>query len=596
MTKLAGTGWSLAGAVGLVVAVLIAQGACAPVEARAAGPPNVVLVMTDDQGYGDLACHGNPMIRTPNLDRLHAESVRLTDFHVSPLCTPTRAGLMTGQNPVRLGAWGTTWGRSLPHRDAITIADVFAESGYATGCFGKWHLGDNYPFRPQDRGFREVLIHGGGGVGQTPDYWGNDYFDDTYFHNGKPERFQGYCTDVWFDAALRFIEANRGRPFFAYVPTNAPHGPFNVAEKYSKLYRDNPDVPNAAFYGMITNIDENIGRLVEELDELGIAENTILIFTTDNGTAAGFRGAKGFNAGMRGTKGSLYEGGHRVPCFLRWPKGGLVGPRDVDVLAAHVDMLPTLIDLCRLKRPEGARFDGISLAPLLTGGAERLPQREIFVQFRQSADPPEKWKAAVLTERWRLVGGKELYDVDADFGQEKDVAKRHPNVVERLRKAYETWWNEVSPAFDSYCEIVLGADEENPARLTGFDWHTRSPWNQGAIRAGVVANGFWAVEIVRDGTYEFTLRRWPAEVDAPITAAIPGGKAIAATTARLKIGELDLNKPIPQDAAAVTFRVDLKAGKTKLQTWLLDDASGQSRGAYYVEVRKCLGQEKVPDT
>ncbi|MBC8877031.1 MAG: arylsulfatase, partial [Planctomycetes bacterium] len=397
--------------------------------------PNVILVLTDDQGYGDLACHGNPMIRTPNLDRLHAESVRLTDFHVSPLCTPTRAGLLTGKDPVRLGAWGTTWGRSLPSADAVTLGDVFAASGYQTGCFGKWHLGDSYPYRPRDRGFREVLIHGGGGVGQTPDYWGNDYFDDTYFHNGTPEKFQGYCTDIWFDAAMRFIEANRSGPFFAYIPTNAPHGPFNVAEKYSKLYSDDPNVPNAAFYGMITNIDENMGRLVEKLDALGIAENTILFFMTDNGTAAGFRGGKGFNAGMRGAKGSLYEGGHRVPCFIRWPGGGLTGPRDVDRLAAHIDVLPTLVDLCGLKTPEGATFDGVSLAPLLLGQNDRLADREVFVQFRQSADPPEKWKGAVMTERWRLVGGRELYDVDQDPGQNRNVAADHPEVVRRLRAA-----------------------------------------------------------------------------------------------------------------------------------------------------------------
>ncbi|MFH1267933.1 MAG: arylsulfatase [Planctomycetota bacterium] len=548
--------------------------------------PNVILVLTDDQGYGDLACHGNKMIRTPNLDRLYAQSVRLRDFHVSPCCTPTRAGLLTGQNPVRLGAWGTTWGRSLPSSDAVTVADVFTAGGYRTGCFGKWHLGDNYPFRPQDRGFQEVLIHGGGGVGQTPDYWGNDYFDDTYFRNGKLEKFQGYCTDVWFDAAMHFIEANRERPFFAYLATNAPHGPYLVAEEYSQLYRDNPDVPNANFYGMITNIDENMGRLAERLDRLGLAENTILIFTTDNGTSAGFRGGKGFNAGMRGAKGSLFDGGHRVPCFLRWPAGGLTGPRDVDALAAHLDVLPTLVDLCGLKTPEGAEFDGVSLALLLLGKTDRLPDREIFVQYRQSADPPEKWNAAVLSERWRLVGGGQLYDIDQDPGQKRDIAADHPEVVQRLREAYEAWWADVSPGFDSYSEIVLGADHENPARLTGFDWHTTTPWNQQAILAGVLANGFWAVEIARGGRYEITLRRWPGEVDRPITAAIPGGKAIAATTARLAIGDIDLTQPIPKDAAAVTFSVELKASKTKLQTWLTNESSGELRGAYYVSVKR----------
>ena len=191
-------------------------------------PPNVVLVVTDDQGYGDLGCHGNPILRTPNLDALYRRSVRLTDFHVGPTCAPTRASLMTGRYCNRTGVWHTIMGRSLLRRDEVTMADVFAAGGYRTGIFGKWHLGDNYPYRPQDRGFHEVLIHGGGGVGQTPDAWGNDYFDDTYLHNGTPEKFSGYCTDVWFDGAMRFIEDNRDRPFFAYLATNAPHSPYRV--------------------------------------------------------------------------------------------------------------------------------------------------------------------------------------------------------------------------------------------------------------------------------------------------------------------------------------------------------------------------------
>jgi hypothetical protein len=383
---------------------------------------------------------------------------------------------------------------------------------------------------------------------------------------------------------MAFIEADREKPFFAYIPTNAPHGPFNVAEKYSKLYVGNPAVPNAAFYGMITNIDENMGRLIEKLDAQGIADDTILIFMTDNGTAAGFRGGKGFNAGMRGTKGSLYEGGHRVPCFIRWPGGGLSGGRDIDALTAHIDLAPTLIELCGLKRPQGIDFDGVSIAPLLLDKCKELPNREIFVQFRQSSQPPEKGNATVMTERWRLVGSKALFDIDADPGQSIDVAARHPEVVRRLLRAYDAWWTDVSRCFDEYNYIILGDDAENPARLSSFDWHTKTAWSQGQIRSGAVVNSFWAVEIVCDGRYEIALRRWPAEADAPINAAVPGGKAIVATEARLKIADVDLSKPIPADAAAVTFDVDLKAGKTTLQTWLTDKKTGQSRGAYYVYV------------
>ena len=259
--------------------------------------PNVVLVITDDQGYGDLGCTGNPWIRTPELDRFRAESVRCPDFHVSALCTPTRGALMTGRRPVRNGAWATCWGRSILRRTEVTMADVFARSGYRTGMFGKWHLGDNYPYRPQDRGFQTVVAHKGGGVGQTPDFWGNNYFDDTYFRNGEPRAHEGYCTDVWFDEAARFIESAKDGPFFAYVATNAPHHPYLVADRYAEPYRRIPDIPEPDFYGMIANIDENFGRLVRQLDEWGLSENTVLIFMTDNGSSGGCRlGPAGFVA------------------------------------------------------------------------------------------------------------------------------------------------------------------------------------------------------------------------------------------------------------------------------------------------------------
>jgi arylsulfatase A-like enzyme len=543
--------------------------------------PSVILVITDDQGYGDLGCHGNPVIRTPNLDALHAESIRLTDFHVDPTCSPTRSALMTGRYSSRTGVWHTIMGRSLLHRDEVTIADVFRASGYRTGIFGKWHLGDNYPFRPQDRGFAEVLVHGGGGVGQGPDYWGNDYFDDTYRHNGRLKAYKGYCTDVWFDGAMRFIEAEENRPFFCYLTTNAPHGPYNVADKYSKPYRDKGiPVNQANFYGMITNIDENMGRLMRFLKESGREENTILIFMTDNGTSGGY------SAGMRGKKGSEYEGGHRVPFFVRWPGAGLEGGRDVGQLAAHIDVLPTLIDLCRLKWPAGVKFDGVSIVPLLEGNGGGWPERTLFVHS-QRIEHPEKWrKSAVMTERWRLINGKELYDIKADPGQKNDISPEHPDIRERLRKAYEGWWTDISERFDEYCEIVIGSEKDNPTRLMSHDWHSPNPpWSQQAVLGASKANGFWAVNVDRDGTYEFSLRRWPIEVDAPINAPIPGGKAIRATGARLRIANVDMSRPVPKDAKEVTFRVKLNAGKTRLETWLADEKEG-GRGAYYVYVKR----------
>ena len=240
--------------------------------------PNVIVVITDDQGYGDVGAHGNSMIQTPNLDVLHSQSVRLTDYHVDPTCSPTRSALMTGRYSTRTGVWHTIMGRSLMNSQEYTVAEVFRDGGYTTGMFGKWHLGDNYPVRPQDQGFDYTFIHGGGGVGQGPDYWGNDYFDDTYWRNGKPEAQTGYCTDVWFNDALKFIERNRKKPFFAYISTNAPHGPYLVAEKYSDPYKEKGvGSPQAEFYGMVENIDENMGKLMAKLDELKLADNTILI-------------------------------------------------------------------------------------------------------------------------------------------------------------------------------------------------------------------------------------------------------------------------------------------------------------------------------
>jgi len=581
-----------AGAAGLVVGQVGRMHAKADGTAR----PNVILVMTDDQGYGDLACHGNTMIRTPALDKLHAESLRLTDFHVSPLCTPTRASLMTGRDCVRVGAWATTWGRSLPYADEVMMPALFKSGGYRTGMFGKWHLGDNYPFRPQDRGFDHVVCHGGGGVGQTPDYWGNDYFDDTYFHNGVPKKHAGYCTDIWFDEAMKFITANKDHPFFAYISTNAPHSPLNVAKEYVEPYvKKGVGGSMARFYGMIENIDENMGKLIAGLDKLSLAKNTILIFLTDNGTAGGGRAGKGprwtgFNAKMRGKKGSLYEGGHRVPCFWRWPGGGLVGGRDVTPLTAHVDMAPTLIDLCGLKKPDKVKFDGVSLAPLLGGRTRALPDRHVFAQFRQNNSPPAKWNCTVMSDKWRLVGGKQLYDIKTDPGQKKDIATDHPEIVKKLRAAGERRWSEVSKRFDEPSRIVLGSNAENPSRLTGFDWCAGTPWNQSHVRGGQAIASYWMVQVAKSATYEIALSRWPEEADTPINAAPKGGRAIRVSKARLKIADVDQTIDVVQGDKTATFRVKLPAGPAKLETWFIDPKGAARHGAYYAYVKRLTGE------
>jgi len=338
---------------GVAAAMLaVAHFACLPVPARAAGAerPNVILVLTDDQGYGDLSCHGNPVLKTPYLDRLYQQSIRLVDFHVAPMCTPTRAELMTGRDALVTGAYCVCSGRTFIRRSMPTMAEVFRQSGYRTGVFGKWHLGDNYPHRPQDRGFEEAVCHLGWGITSTPDYWNNDYFDDTFRHNGQVKHYPGYCTDVWFAEATRWIEScrTRGEPFFAYISTNTPHGPFFAPEEYRDPYKD-LDRDTAGFFAMIANIDDNMARLDAILEKTGLRENTLLIFMTDNG---GTRGIKVYNAGMRGAKASLYEGGHRVPDALGFQHDpSRLGGRE-----------PGLPDLARLagshagdRRPDGRR-------------------------------------------------------------------------------------------------------------------------------------------------------------------------------------------------------------------------------------------------
>jgi arylsulfatase A-like enzyme len=568
--------------------------------------PNVILVLTDDQGYGDLGCTGNPWIRTPHIDRFHDEAVRLTDFHVSPLCTPTRGAIMTGRRPVRNGAWATCWGRSILRKSEVTMADVFAGNGYRTALFGKWHLGDNYPYRPQDRGFQHVVAHRGGGVGQTPDFWGNNYFDDSYWHNGELVPHKGYCTDIWFEEAMQFIEAHREEPFFAYIATNAPHSPYLVADRYKDPYENNPDIPEPAFYGMIANIDENFGALEAKLKELGIAENTILIFMTDNGSSAGARlgdnglASRGYNAGMRGMKGSYYDGGHRVPFFLRWPGGRLQGGRDVKTMALHHDLLPTLIELCGLRHPDGVAFDGASFAGCLAGEGGVGPERTQILQIRQSTEPPEQWTNAVMTQRWRLLHGKELYDIAADPGQQNDVAHRYPDVVARLRAEHEAWWAEIEPALHQTCHISLGNDAENPTRLDAMDVLGDVAWHQSMIVNARKSTGRWNVDVERPGTYSISLRRWPEELGLPIDAAVSAQDAnsliyaagdgscqtIAPVRARIKLFDREWTQPVKHGMEAVSFVIEVEqTGETQLEAWFRDP-TGDECGAYYVYVER----------
>ena len=603
--------------------------------------PNVVFVLTDDQGYGDLSCHGNPVVKTPHIDALYDASVRLKDYHVGPTCAPTRAGLLTGHYANSTGVWHTIGGRSLLRANEISMADYFRDSGYATGIFGKWHLGDNTPYRPQDRGFDTVVVHGGGGVGQTPDYWGNNYFDDSYWDGDSHARYEGYCTDIWFQEALKFIERNRQKPFFCYIPTNAPHSPFLVDPVYSDPYVPlTPHQQRANFYGMLANIDENVGGLRRRLAEMGLAENTIFIFMTDNGSGGGLDVndnqfvTSGFNAGMRGQKGSEYDGGHRVPFFLNWPEGGISEGRDVEQVTANVDILPTLIELCGLESSEGNSFDGRSLAPLLQP-QERAPSvwpDRVLVTDSQRLAYPVKWrKSAVMSDSWRLVNGRELYAIKDDPEQRTDVSEVHADVVSELRLAYEGWWQKVSSQFGEDIPIAIGGPGASRLRLNTHDWRNEDcecAWNQSLVRQGLICNGHWEVNVVEAGTYRFELRRWPVEEDAPIAGGLAGGEptpfgkisiraprevsgkekgaeaepslkervvwgggaALPVRRARIAIGDEEARKEIDPEDDAARFTFTLPVGGTHLQTWF-EMEDGQDLGAYYVYVEQVTNVE-----
>ncbi|MCM2373941.1 arylsulfatase [Aporhodopirellula aestuarii] len=527
--------------------------------------PNVVVVITDDQGYGDLAFTGNPAIKTPNIDRLAKQGTLLNNFHVDPTCAPTRSALMTGRYSDRVGVWHTVQGRNMLRRRETTMADVFSANGYATGLFGKWHLGDCYPYRPQDRGFQYCVYHEAGGVGQAPDYWGNDYFDDTYIVNGRHQRFEGFCTDVWFDEGMKFIETNKDKPFFAYISTNAPHSPYFCPEEYSKPYEGNPQVSVPEFYGMITNIDDNMAKLMKMLDDQGIADNTILVFMTDNGTAGGLKGGRGYDGGMRGMKNSEYEGGHRVPFIVRWPDGNIEAGKSIENLTAHIDILPTFIELCDLEAPE-IEFDGRSIANLLHTDGKGWAERSLVVESQRVVDPIKWRKSAVMDSRWRLVNGEELFDLKSDPKQANDLAANHPEVLKRLRDRYDAFWDDVSQEHDLTSYMVIGSDRSPIVSLSSHDWliDKLPPWNQNHIKNGAVAEeSFWAIEVEQDGEYEISLRRWPVEADKGINDGTYG-KAFNYKQARLRIGDIDQTIDIPEGAKEVTFKVSLKRGITEL--------------------------------
>ncbi len=537
-------------------------------EASASGLPNVIVILTDDQAFGDVGVHGNRKIRTPNLDRFAREGVRLTRFYCQPLCCPTRAGLMTGRYHYRTGVLHSSRGGAKMRGNEVTVAELLAKAGYATGIFGKWHLGNNYPMRPQDQGFDEVLIHRSGAPGQPPDH-GNSYFDPLLWHNGRQIRADGYCADVFTDAAIRFIDVNRTRRFFVYLSTSAPHTPLEIAESYVAPYRQlGLGEDTAKVYGMLTNMDDNLGRLLAHLDELKLREETLIVFLSDNGISEGGPSANRYNFGLRGHKTWTYEGGVRVPCFVQWP-GAVKGGRQVEQMAAHIDLLPTILDACGIQAPANLKLDGVSLLPALRGAEIAEGDRVIFIQCHRGLDPHRYLNGTAVTQRYKLIFNPgtfgrrqpvdknqvELYDLVSDPGEQRNLSRMKPQVVSRLKAAYDRWFEEVEVTRSFVPGVMhLGPQMETPALL--------SRYQDGTYRGGYSRG--WSMRVAQ-GRYEFRVKQ-PAESR--------DGSVFVSWLGHVR------RKPAKANTGVV---FDLKAGEGLLDIWWQADG----------EVRKITGDSSA---
>ena len=555
--------------------------------------PNVIVIMSDDQGVGDYGFQGNPLIETPSLDTMYSNGGCLTNFYVSPVCAPTRASLMTGRYNYRTRCIDTYIGRAMMDADEKTLAEYLHDAGYRTGIYGKWHLGDNYPLRANDQGFQESLIHRGGGIGQPSDPIGAEgkYTDPTLIKNGIETPMKGYCTDLYFDAAMQFINQSvtAKKNFFTYIATNAPHGPFHdvpeaLYEKYrqvdfspilihklneNRLEKENDKLARIA--AMITNIDFNVGRLFEHLESLGVLENTIVIYLNDNGP-----NSMRFVGNMRGMKTNVDDGGIRSPLLFHWPAKVKSGHRS-DLMCAHIDVLPTLLDACSIKSDQAHPIDGRSFLSLLTEDRPDWPNRSIVFQTHRGDKPQLYHHFALHNGPWKLVHpsgfGKEqydgevkleLYNLKQDPQQRNNVAISQPEVFARLKENYESWFEDVSSTRpDNYAppRIVIGTDYEPRTVLTRQDWrHSQGkPWARDS-------NGAWLLEAETPKSYE---------LEIIFNHLPPRG------TAAIKIGNISRTIEISAGKKrGHLLSVDIPKGNTSLS--VTAEFNGQKQGPHQV--------------
>jgi arylsulfatase A len=464
--------------------------------------PNILLILTDDQGWGDIHSHGNAVLDTPTLDRLAASGARFDRFYVSPVCAPTRASLLTGRYYLRTHVHGVTRGQETMYSEEVTIAEMLKKAGYATGCFGKWHNGAHYPYHPNGQGFDEF-------IGFCAGHW-NNYIDTHLEHNGRRIETKGYIADVLTDHALRFMEKNRSRPFLCYVPYNPPHSPFQVPDAYFDKYKSQGlDDTLASVYAMCENLDDNIARLLNKLDQLELTNDTIVIFITDNGP-----NTERYNGGMRGRKGSIHEGGMRVPCFISWP-GEIEAGQVIEPISAHIDILPTLAELTGVRVPSEPELDGTSLVPLLKKSSKSWPERKLF----------QHWggRGAVRTPRYRLTLEGDrigLYDMIEDPSETENIADERPDITKSLGAAYQDWYKEVTQRGYEPLPIPVGYDEWPRVEMPGHEAYLSKEAGQGISYVGksgwandwvthwtdIDAYPFWEIEVVKEADYEVTLK------------------------------------------------------------------------------------------
>ncbi len=554
--------------------------------------PNVILMMTDDQGIGDFGIHGNSLIETPNIDALAANSGSLTTFYVSPVCSPTRASLMTGRYNQRTRCIDTWLGRSMMDPDEFTLAEALKEAGYRTGLFGKWHLGDCYPMRPQDQGFDEVLMHRGGGLAQPSEPLENErrYTDPILFdETGAAVKTKGFCTDVYFDAALEFIGDGTGKPFFVYLPTNAPHGPYHDVPEELRQHYMTKDLtvlqarpPKgerkaqvqdqlARIAAMITNEDQNVGRLVTHLTKNGLLKNTMVIRMNDNGP-----NTMRYVGEMRGMKSNVHEGGIRSPFWLHWPAKIPAGTK-ADALTAHIDVMPTILEACGAKAGPHA-LDGRSFLGLLTAPqSTEWPDRQIVIQSHRGTSAQRYHHFMLRHGDWKLLHasgfGKERFDGDPQFElynlkddpkEGKNLASQRPEVLARLKKDYEAWFADVSSTRpDNYAppRVIIGTAHENPTALTRQDW-LGTTWGAGAM-------GHWVVEAAVPVTAQIEVIFHPT--------VVTGDEA----TVSLKVGDQVFQKT--SKAGRVRFDgVNMSKGEVRLEA--IRHEGGKEIGAYQLIV------------